>query len=41
MKSEDIPTALEHACQLLKVRFLSDRPFYMTLSRAKVYLLNE
>lgn len=32
MKSEDIPTALEHACQLLKVRLSPDRPFHMTLS---------
>jgi hypothetical protein len=41
MKSEDIPTALEHACQLLKVRLSPDRPFHMTLSRAKVYPVNE
>ncbi|WAR25407.1 hypothetical protein MAR_011111, partial [Mya arenaria] len=41
MKAEDILTALEHAWKLLQVRLLPDRPFHISLSRAKVYPTNE
>ena len=41
VKAEEVPAAFEAACQLLKVRLLPDRPFHMTLSKQKVYPVNE
>jgi hypothetical protein len=37
IKAEDIPAALESACQMNDTRLMPGRPFYMNLSRAKVY----
>lgn len=37
IKAEDIPAALESACQLQKTRLMAERPFHMSLSKAKVY----
>lgn len=37
IKAEDIPNALESACQLQKTRLMPERPFHMALSKAKVY----
>ena len=41
IKTDEVPAALENACQLLKTRLKPDRPFHMNLSRAKVYPLND
>ena len=40
IKAEDIPAALESACQMNPTRLMPGRPFYMSLSRAKVYPLH-
>ena len=37
IKAEDIPAALESACQLQKTPLMAERPFHMSLSKAKVY----
>lgn len=41
IKAEEVPMALETACQLLKTRLSPERPFHMSLTRAKVYPLHE
>ncbi|KAK3107543.1 hypothetical protein FSP39_016995 [Pinctada imbricata] len=41
IKAEEIPVALEMACQLNHTRLRDDRPFHMSLSRAKVYPFHE
>ncbi|CAG2200998.1 unnamed protein product [Mytilus edulis] len=37
IKAEEVPDALESASQLLSTRLMPNRPFHMSLSRAKVY----
>ena len=41
IKAEEIPLALESASQLISTRLLPNRPFHMSLSRAKVYPVHE
>lgn len=40
IKTDDIPAALESACQMNHTRLMPGRPFYMSLFRAKVYPLH-
>jgi hypothetical protein len=40
IKADDIPAALESVCQMNHTRLMPGRPFYMSLSRAKVYPLH-
>ena len=41
IRAEEIPSALENACQLLRIRLMPGRPFHMSLSKAKVYPICE
>ena len=41
IKAEEVPAALESACQLLSTRLLPTRSFHMSLSNAKVYPVKE
>lgn len=41
IKAEEVPMALESACQMLRTRLQPDRPFHMCLSRAKVYPVHD
>ena len=41
IRADEVPAALESACQLLRTRLMPDRPFHMALSEAKVYPLHE
>ena len=41
IKAEEIPPALESASQLISTRLLPNRPFQMSLSRAKVFPVHE
>ena len=41
IRAEEVPQALEIACQLLKTRLQPNRPFHMTISKQKVYPTNE
>ena len=41
IKADEVPAALETACQMLKTRIKPDRKFHMNLSRAKMYPIKD
>jgi hypothetical protein len=41
IKAEEIPSALESASQLISTRLMPNRPFHMSLSKAKVYPVHD
>lgn len=40
IKAEDIPSAIESACQMNHTRLMPSRPFFLNTSQAKVYPVN-